>query len=346
MTHQVIMSSNSSPKMEVSDLKKHFAAEGGLLNRLFSRGEGDVVKAVDGISFQVRKGESFGLAGESGCGKSTLGKTLLRLHDPTDGSIYFDGVDITDQVGMEDVQFRTEAQLIQQDPFNSINPRFRVFDWVKEPLDVHSIESGQERADVVMNTLEEVGLRPAEAYANEYPSELSGGERQRVGIARALVVDPSFLVADEPVSMLDVSVRASVLDLLNRLNRQRGLTIIIVSHDLSLLKHMCDRIAIMYLGKIVEIGPAKQIINNPQHPYTEALVASTPVIDPNKKRDRVNLEGEVPDPINLPSGCRFAPRCPKVMEECRDDEPRMYDVGQEQNARCILHDADVTVEST
>lgn len=336
--------SNTQTKMEVSNLKKHFTANEGLLNRLLSRGEREVVKAVDGVSFQIQEGESFGLAGESGCGKSTLGKTLLRLYDSTDGSTYFDDVDITEQGGTKNVQFRTEAQLIQQDPFNSINPRFKIFDWVKEPLDVHSIGSGQERADLVMSTLEEVGLRPAEAYANEYPSELSGGERQRVGIARALVLDPSFLVADEPVSMLDVSVRASVLDLLNRLKRERGLTTLFVSHDLSLLKHMCDRIAIMYLGRIVEIGPANQIINDPQHPYTEALVSSTPIIDPDKKRDRIDLEGEVPDPINLPSGCRFAPRCPKVMDECRDGEPRMYDVGEEQDARCILHDDDITAD--
>ncbi|MUW13394.1 ATP-binding cassette domain-containing protein [Halorubrum sp. CBA1125] len=331
------MSSHQS-KMRVENLKKHFTANQGLLDRLLSRGDREVVKAVDGVNFDIREGESFGLAGESGCGKSTLGKTLLNLHDSTDGSIYFDDADITTQTGREDIAFRTEAQLIQQDPFNSINPRYKVFDWVKEPLDVHSLGTRDERTDLVMETLNEVGLRPAEAYASEYPTELSGGERQRVGIARALVLNPSFLVADEPVSMLDVSVRASVLELLNRLKEERGLTTLFISHDLSLLKHMCDRIAIMYLGQIVEVGPARQLINDPQHPYTEALVSSTPIIDPDVERERIRLEGEVPDPINLPSGCRFAPRCPKVMDECWDEEPRMYDVAEEQEARCILHD--------
>jgi peptide/nickel transport system ATP-binding protein len=331
-------SESANSKMRVEGLKKHFTANQGLLDRLLSRGDREVVKAVDGVDFDIKEGESFGLAGESGCGKSTLGKTLLNLHGATDGSVYFDDADITTQTGRENIAFRTEAQLIQQDPFNSINPRYKVFDWVKEPLDVHSIGNREERTELVMNTLNEVGLQPAETYANEYPSELSGGERQRVGIARALVLDPSFLVADEPVSMLDVSVRASVLELLNRLKEERGLTTLFISHDLSLLKHMCDRIAIMYLGQIVEVGPAQQLINDPQHPYTEALVSSTPVIDPDVKRDRIELEGEVPDPIDIPSGCRFAPRCPKAMDECWDGEPRMYDVAEDQIARCILHD--------
>lgn len=336
--------SSDATKVRITDLKKHFSANEGLFDRLFARGDPEVVKAVDGVSFEIREGESLGIAGESGCGKSTLGKTLLRLYDATDGSIYFDDADITDRTGREELDFRTEAQLIQQDPYKSINPRFKVFDWVKEPLDVHSIGSSESRAKRVYDTLEEVGLQPAAAYADEYPTELSGGERQRVGIARALVLEPSFLVADEPVSMLDVSVRASILGLLNDLKEQRGLTTLFISHDLSLLKHMCDRIAIMYLGQIVEIGPAIQLINNPQHPYTQALVSSTPIIDPDEKRTPVELEGEVPDPINLPSGCRFAPRCPEAMEECWEGEPPMYDVGDDQTARCILHDENPTVD--
>jgi peptide/nickel transport system ATP-binding protein len=270
---------------------------------------------------------------------------MIRLNEPTSGQIYFDGVDITESSDLGGTHFRTEAQIIQQNPYQSLNPRFRVLQWVKEPLDVHKIGTREERRNRAMETLERVGLRPAEAYANEFPSELSGGERQRVGIARAIVLDPSFVIADEPVSMLDVSVRASILHLMNDLQESLNLATLYISHDLTLLKHVCDRIAIMYLGKIVEIGPATEIINNPQHPYTQALVSSTPIINPDKKRDRIELVGDVPDPINLPSGCRFAPRCPEATEECTDGEPPMYQVTEDQSARCILYDDSPLAES-
>ena len=329
----------TDPVIAVENLEKQFVADDDLFSRLLGWGEPKTVKAVDGVSLDVREGETFGIAGESGCGKTTLGETLLGLYEPTAGRVYYRGEDVTRRL-QEDPDLRTEVQIIQQDPYKSINPRFTVFNWVKEPLDVHDIGSHEERERRVLETLELSGLRPAEAFADEYPSELSGGERQRVGIARAIVLNPSFVVADEPTSMLDVSVRASILDLLNRLQEEMGLAVLYISHDLSLLKHTCDRIAIMYLGKIVERGPGDQVIDDPKHPYAQALVSSTPIVDPDKSREPIEIEGEVPDPIDLDPGCRFAPRCPAAMEECRAEEPPMYDVGRNHRARCILYDED------
>ncbi len=310
-------------KMELENLEKHFPVNQGIFSRIL-RGESDkAVKAVDGVSLKIREGEAFGLAGESGCGKTTLGKAAIKLLEATGGRIHFDGKDITDIKGKELNRFRREAQIIHQDPYQSLNPRFTVYEWVKEPLDVHGIGTKAEREERVYETIEQAGLKPPEAFAHEYPSELSGGERQRVGIARALALEPSFLLADEPASMLDVSIRAQILDLFKKLQSELGLTAVYISHDLSLLKHMCDRIGIMYLGELVEVGPADKIINEPKHPYTQALVSSVPRIDPAEDRERIELIGEVPDPIDVPTGCRFHPRCPKLVQ------PEGYEFDQE-----------------
>ncbi len=325
-------------KLSTTDLQKHFQVDTGLVARLFSTGEQDYVKAVDGVSLDIKTGESLGIAGESGCGKTTLAKTLLGLHEPTDGTIEFDGREITSGGKYESKEFRQEAQLIFQDPYRSLNPRFRVKDLLKEPLQIHNIGNYEEKEEKVKSMLKSVGLTPIEKYIDEYSSELSGGERQRVNIGRSLMLEPSFVVCDEPVSMLDVSLRAEILHLLEDLQEEFGVTMVYISHDLSLLKHMCDRIAIMYLGKIVEQGPANQIINEPKHPYTQALVSSTPIIDPTIDREKTHIEGEVPDPINLAPGCRFAPRCPDRMEKCTKEEPEMLDVGDEQACRCVLYE--------
>lgn len=326
-------------KLRVENLEKHFPVNQGLASKLVNLGgKSQHVRAVDDVSFEIEQGEAFGLAGESGCGKTTTGKTAIRLHEPTNGDVYFDGEPITDASDSDLQSFRREAQIIYQDPFESLNPRFTVYDWVVEPLKIHDIGSREDRTERVYQTLYDVGLRPPRVYAGEYPSDLSGGERQRVAIARAIVLNPSFLLADEPASMLDVSIRASVLDLFKRLQSELGLSALYISHDLSLLKYMCDRIGIMYLGKLVEVGPTKKIINDPKHPYTKALVSSVPEIDPTKQREGAEIGGEVPDPTDRITGCRFADRCPEAMPECRKGEPPMYEIDDGHQARCVLYD--------
>jgi peptide/nickel transport system ATP-binding protein len=327
--------------LEVDDLKKHFKVNQGWIASLmdaFGSGEPDYVHAVDGVSFELRKGETLGLAGESGCGKTTTGMSLVKLHEPTAGDIVYDDKRLSEATDAEIKQFRQNAQMIFQDPFESLNPRMTVYDTVAEPLRIHDIRNETAR---VKRALEFAELLPPEHYFDQYPHELSGGQRQRVAIARALVLDPDFIVADEPVSMLDVSLRAGVLSLLDRMTDEFGLSVVYISHDLSLLRHMCDRLAIMYMGKIVEKGPTEQIIENPQHPYTKSLINAVPVPDPAVGRERVELQGEVGDVIDIPTGCRFKDRCSEYIGDVCDQvvPPVEAKANFEQDIACHLYDS-------
>lgn len=333
---------SDEPLLRVEELKKHFKVDEGVISSLLraaTRREADYVHAVDGVSFDLKRGETLGLAGESGCGKTTTGMSLVRLHEPTDGSISFRGMDLTDPGDEELQEFRQNAQMIFQDPFESLNPRMTVYDTVAEPLRIHDIRNETAR---VRRALEFAELLPPQQYYDQYPNELSGGQRQRVAIARALVLDPDFIVADEPVSMLDVSLRAGVLSLMERMTDEFDLSVVYISHDLSLLRHMCDRLAIMYMGEIVEKGPTDDIIENPKHPYTQSLINAVPVPDPEAGRDRVELGGEVGDAINVPSGCRFHKRCPEYIGDiCETQEPALEKKAQfdeDREVACHLYE--------
>ncbi|WP_135829057.1 ABC transporter ATP-binding protein [Halorussus halobius] len=307
------MANDGDPLIEVTGVSKLFGMTQGTTDRLLGR-EPNPVRAVDDVDLTINEGDIMGIAGESGCGKTTLGKLLVRLHEPTHGTIKFDGKDISDLSKDEESEFRQRVQMIFQDPFESLNPRMTVFQSVMEPLKINDMgDSHQDRRDRVTEVLEDVGLAPAEPYLDEFPKELSGGERQRVAIARALVVNPDFVVCDEPVSMLDVSIRAGVLNLMKDLQDEYGLTYLFISHDLSLIGYMCDRTTIMYLGDVVEQGPTTDVVQDPKHPYTEALFDAVPEIDPEAERHRANVTGEVPNPRNPPSGCRFHPRCSDII---------------------------------
>ncbi|HLS89409.1 MAG TPA: ABC transporter ATP-binding protein [Sphingobacteriaceae bacterium] len=306
--------------LEARDLVKHFPLRRSLGQLV--RKERPAVRAVDGVSFFVRRGEILGLVGESGCGKTTTGRLLLRLEEPTSGQILFDGQDITLLPPAAMTQLRRRMQIVFQDPYDSMNPNLDVFSIVAEPLRIQGLaKSREEREARVARALADVELVPAEEFMHRYPKELSGGQRQRVAIARALVLDPDFVVADEPVSMLDVSIRGGILKILMRLVRERGLGLLFITHDLALARHFCDRVAVMYLGQIVEHASSDRLVRTPLHPYTQALMQAVLSTDPRRKRIYTGLKGEIPNPANPPSGCRLHPRCPLATDRCRAEAP-------------------------
>ncbi|TMI71256.1 MAG: dipeptide ABC transporter ATP-binding protein [Bacillati bacterium ANGP1] len=305
--------------LDVRSLVKHFPITKGFI---IQRQVG-AVKAVDGVSLTIRRGETLGLVGESGCGKTTLGRVILRLMEPTSGEAYFEGRNIF-KLTKEDLRrLRRDMQIIFQDPYSSLNPRMTVGDIIGEPLEIHNLAHGKEKVRRVQELLEVVGLSPY--HMNRYPHEFSGGQRQRIGIARALAVNPKLIICDEPVSALDVSIQAQVLNLLEELQKEFGLTYLFIAHDLSVVKHISDRIAVMYLGRIVEVAVADELFANPQHPYTEALLSAVPIPHPGLRRERIILPGDVPSPVNPPSGCRFHTRCLYAQDSCRVNDPELVD---------------------
>jgi oligopeptide transport system ATP-binding protein len=309
--------------VQVRDLKMHFPITQGII---IQRRIG-AVKAVDGLTFDIIRGETLGLVGESGCGKSTTGRAILQLHRPTGGDVYYEGKNLTQLKGEQLRQMRRRMQMIFQDPYASLNPRMTVGDIIGEPLVVHSLAKGADRKERVQELLRIVGLNPY--FVNRYPHEFSGGQRQRIGVARALAVEPDFIVCDEPISALDVSIQAQVINLLEELQGEFNLTYMFIAHDLAVVRHISDRIAVMYLGKIVELTDRKELYDNPLHPYTKALLSAIPIPDPvvEETRQRVILEGDVPSPVNPPVGCNFSTRCPVVMDVCHEQEPEFVDVG-------------------
>lgn len=326
---------SAMPMIRVVNLKKYFPVQQSFLERLLSR-RIDYIKAVDGVSFEIEKGEVFSIAGESGCGKTTTGRLVARLIEPTEGRIYFGEREITSLRGEDLRRLRRHIQIIFQNPYASLNPRMRIGDNVGHPLEIHGLAYGEEKKRLVMEMLERVGLQPASKFYNAYPHELSGGQRQRVAVARAMILKPDFIVADEPISMIDVSLRARILELMIQLKEELNLTYLFITHDLAVAKYISDRIAIMYLGKIVEIGGKESIFSNPKHPYTEALLSAIPIPDPRVKRKRVKLKGEVPSPINPPPGCIFHTRCPLATDICRREEPELVEIEDGHFVACHL----------
>ena len=312
--------------LRVENLKKYFYTPGGVLH------------AVDDISFTIKEGETLGVVGESGCGKSTMGRTILRLHERTDGKVFFQGNNIFEYNKQQMKALRKDMQIIFQDPFASLNPRMTVGEIIREPMDIHGIlNTKEERETRVRELLEIVGLKPD--HIRRYPHEFSGGQRQRIGIARTLALNPKFIVCDEPISALDVSIQAQVINLLEKIQEEMGIAYLFIAHDLSMVKHISDRIGVMYLGNIVEVGEADDVYHDPLHPYTQALLSSVPIPDPKTARvkKRIVLEGELPSPINPPSGCVFRTRCPKATERCAKEKPTLKNVGNRQVA-CFLYD--------
>jgi oligopeptide/dipeptide ABC transporter ATP-binding protein len=319
--------------LEVRNLKKYFqAGKPGW----FSRRE-DFVHAVDNVGLQLRRGEVIALVGESGCGKSTLALTLIGLEEPTEGAIFFEGRDITHSNEKQRKAIRQRIQMIFQDPYESLNPTQTIEEIVTEPLLVHGLSAGPgQRRDRVRRALEDAGLKPAEEYLHRFPHQLSGGQRQRVVIAGALVLEPHLLLADEPVSMLDVSIRAEIINLLADLRQKRGISVIFITHDLGTVGYFADRVAVMYLGRIVEIGTMAEVTKTPRHPYTQALLSVVPVPNPRLRKKRIILQGETPNPIDLPTGCRFHPRCPVAFDDCRHRDPQLFAVSNSHHAACLL----------
>lgn len=315
--------------LEVNNLVKYFPVYGGVFRKKIAD-----IKAVDGISFKVRKGQTFGLVGESGSGKTTTARTILLLEKPTDGKAIFMGKDLFSLSKNELKELRKHMQLTFQDPMTSLDPRMPIFQTIAEPLEIHTTMSKKEIQEAVYNMLKEVGIYPK--YATRYPHEFSGGQRQRIGLARALILRPSLIFADEPVASLDMSVRAQILNLMKDMQEKYHLTYVIISHDLSVIKHMCDYIAVMYLGKIVEMAPKQVLFESPLHPYTKALLSAIPIPDPTLKRDRIILKGTIPSPINPPPGCNFHPRCPFAMELCTKEEPEMIEIDKNHYVACWL----------
>ncbi len=320
-----------TPILKVEGLKTYFPVGGGLF------GKKQVVKAVNDVSFEVMEHETFGLVGESGCGKSTLGRTLVKIYEPTEGKIEFMGKDITKLNGSEMQDFRRYVQMIFQDPYASLNPRMTVGEIIREPMEIHNIGTPKERDEKVASLLETVGLKPD--HVRRYPHEFSGGQRQRISIARTLALDPKFIVCDEPISALDVSIQAQIINLLERIQRERGISYLFIAHDLGAVKHISNRIGAMYLGSLVEIGSSDDLYHHPLHPYTQALLASIPIPDPKRMRERKKEEinGEIPSPLDIPSGCPFRTRCPYATERCAQEKPQLRQVGNSKVA-CHLYD--------
>lgn len=312
--------------LEVRNMKKHFHLSGGR-----------VLKAVDNFSIDIYRGETFGLVGESGCGKSTAGRTIIRLYNATEGEVLFNGEDVHKLEGKKLQEFRRSAAMVFQDPYASLNPRMTVGNLIAEGIDIHGLYTGSKRKERVRELLEAVGLN--EEHVNRFPHEFSGGQRQRIGIARALAIEPQFIIADEPISALDVSIQAQVVNLFKNLQKEHGLTYLFIAHDLSMVKHISDRIGVMYLGHLVEVTGANELYAKPLHPYTESLLSAIPIPDPEveRTRERIILEGEVPSPLNPPSGCPFRTRCPKAMASCAESMPEMKEVYPKHYVACHLY---------
>ncbi len=313
--------------LEVQELVKYFPVRGGLLQRVVA-----YVQAVENVSFTIRDGETFGMVGESGCGKTTVGRTILRLVPATSGKVLFQGQDVFAATPRQLKELRRNMQIIFQDPFSSLDPRMPVGESIAEGLLVHGMRNSKERFEIVINTLRKVGLE--DYHARRYPHEFSGGQRQRIGIARALALRPKFIVCDEPVSALDVSIQAQVLNILKELQKEFNLTYLFIAHNLSVVEHISDRVGVMYLGKMVELAGREEIFRNPLHPYTQALLSAIPIPDPDLKRERIILKGDVPSPLRPPSGCRFHPRCPVALEHCSREEPQFKEVAPDHWVAC------------